>query len=133
MRSSPVSFRQSKSLPERIQEAQRVRSRYPDRIPLIVEKAERCKLPLVDKRKYLCPGTMTMGEFMWVLRKRIRLDPAEALFLLTEQSTIPPTSSLLSDVYLKHASYDQFLYFKYSSENTFGGGAKEKSCVVIIK
>jgi GABA(A) receptor-associated protein len=39
---------------------------------------------------------------------------------MTERGTLPPTSSTLSDIYIKNKSDDGFLYFKYTGENTFG-------------
>lgn len=34
-------------------EAERIRQKYPDRIPCIVEKAEKSDVPQIDKKKYL--------------------------------------------------------------------------------
>jgi GABA(A) receptor-associated protein len=36
---------------QRKQEAERIRERYPDRIPVICEKSETSKLPDIDKTK----------------------------------------------------------------------------------
>ena len=36
---------------KRKDEAQRIRDKYPDRIPVIVEKAERSDIPEIDKKK----------------------------------------------------------------------------------
>ena len=37
---------------QRKNEAERIRERYPDRIPVICEKSETSKLPDIDKTKY---------------------------------------------------------------------------------
>ena len=44
--------------------------RYPDRIPVICEKDPRSDIPPVDKRKYLIPMDLTVGQFVYVIRKR---------------------------------------------------------------
>ena len=36
--------------------------RYPDRIPVICEKDPRSDIPPVDKRKYLIPMDLTVGQ-----------------------------------------------------------------------
>ena len=113
-------FRHSYSAHDRREEATRILSKYPDRIPIIVERCPRCTLPILRKRKYLCPATMTIAEFMYVLRKQVTLHASEAMFLLTDQGTMATTASVLSDIYAKHADTDKFLYLQYSSESTFG-------------
>ena len=50
--------------------SQKIRSRYPDRIPVIVERAENSNIENIDKRKYLVPNDITVAQFMWIIRKR---------------------------------------------------------------
>ena len=38
---------------KRKSEAERIRQKYPDRIPCIVEKAEKSDIATIDKKKYL--------------------------------------------------------------------------------
>ena len=52
--------------------------RYPDRIPVICEKDPRSDIPPVDKRKYLIPMDLTVGQFVYVIRKRARHAPHAA-------------------------------------------------------
>ena len=47
------------------------------------------------------------------------VSPEKAIFIFVN-NVIPPSSSLLSQVYQEHADEDGFLYVTYSSENTFG-------------
>lgn len=77
-------------LPEkRKSEAERIRAKYPDRVPVICEKADRSDIPDIDKKKYLVPADLTVGQFHYVIRKRIQLAPEKALFLFCS-NTIPP-------------------------------------------
>jgi hypothetical protein len=77
------------SAEKRKSEAERIRAKYPDRVPVICEKADRSDIPDIDKKKYLVPADLTVGQFHYVIRKRIQLAPEKALFLFCS-NTIPP-------------------------------------------
>ena len=108
------------STEKRKSEAERIRAKYPDRVPVICEKADRSDIPDIDKKKYLVPADLTVGQFHYVIRKRIKLAPEKALFLFCSNS-IPPNASLMSTVYEEQKDEDGFLYIQYSGESTFGG------------
>ena len=105
---------------KRKSEAERIRSKYPDRVPVICEKADRSDIPDIDKKKYLVPADLTVGQLHYVIRKRIKLAPEKALFLFCSNS-IPPNAALMSTVYEEQKDEDGFLYIQYSGESTFGG------------
>ena len=71
------------------------------------------------RSKYLIPMDMTVGQLVYVLRKRIELPSDKAVFIFIN-NTLPPSSALVSNVYLKHRDEDGFLYICYSGENAFG-------------
>lgn len=127
---------------KRKSEAERIRSKYPDRVPVICEKADhRSDIPDIDKKKYLVPSDLTVGQFHYVIRKRIKLAPEKALFLFCSNS-IPPNAALMSTLYEEQKDevsvfdfychqvqcivsnsfwiQDGFLYVQYSGESTFG-------------
>lgn len=104
---------------KRKSEAERIRAKYPDRVPVICEKADRSDIPDIDKKKYLVPADLTVGQFHYVIRKRIKLAPEKALFLFCSNS-IPPNAALMSTVYEEQKDEDGFLYIQYSGESTFG-------------
>lgn len=104
---------------KRIVEARRILAKYPDRIPVICEKADRSDIPDIDKKKYLVPADLTVGQFIYVIRKRIKLPPERAIFIFVN-NVIPPTASLMSTIYEEQKDEDSFLYITYSGENTFG-------------
>jgi len=86
---------------------------------VICEKAEKSKVQDIDKKKYLVPSDLTVGQYIYVIRKRLKL-PAEQNIYLFINGTIPATSALLNGLYEKQKDVDGFLYINYSSENTFG-------------
>ncbi|GLJ14049.1 hypothetical protein SUGI_0224710 [Cryptomeria japonica] len=113
------SFKQEHDLEKRKAEAARIRDKYPDRIPVIVEKAERSDIPNIDKKKYLVPADLTVGQFVYVIRKRIKLSAEKAIFIFVND-VLPPTAAIMSSIYDEHKDEDGFLYVTYSGENTFG-------------
>lgn len=110
-------FKES-SLYHRKEEYKRINIKYPDRIPIIVE-ANGKNCPPIDKHKFLTPCNLTIGQFQFVIRSRIKLKAEEALYLFINNS-LPSASDLLSSVYKRHCSEDGFLYITYALENTFG-------------
>ncbi|MCO5602471.1 hypothetical protein L7F22_056603 [Adiantum nelumboides] len=113
------SFKQEHDLDKRKAEAARIREKYFDRIPVIVEKAERSDIPDIDKKKYLVPADLTVGQFVYVIRKRIKLNAEKAIFIFVN-NVLPPTAAIMSAIYDEHKDEDGFLYVTYSGENTFG-------------
>ena len=73
----------------------------------------------IDKQKFLVPRDMNLGQFIYIISKRIKLDANEALFILVNNNLIPG-NKVLNEVYENNKDIDGFLYVTYSSENTFG-------------
>ncbi|XP_047341810.1 autophagy-related protein 8f-like [Impatiens glandulifera] len=113
------SFKQENDFGKRHAEAARIREKYSDRIPVIVEKADRSDIPNIDKKKYLVPADLTIGQFVYVIRKRIKLSAEKAIFIFVD-NVLPPTGAILSTIYDEKKDEDGFLYVTYSGENTFG-------------
>ena len=112
---------------------------------MICEKADRSDIPDIDKKKYLVPADLTVGQFVYVIRKRIKLSPEKAIFIFIN-NVLPPTgtackmmssycmllsnlqmvcvyicsAALMSNIYEEQKDVDGFLYITYSGENTFG-------------
>ena len=108
-----------KNLSERSQESSTIMIKYPGKIPVIVFPAS-SNLPKLDKNKFLVSKDLTVGQFLYIIRKRIKLEATKALFMFTEKDTIPVTHDSISTIYSSYKNEDGFLYFKISSENTFG-------------
>ena len=112
-------FKNKYSFEKRSQESKTIKEKYIDRIPVIVQKHHDCDLPDVDKCKYLVPKDMTMSQFMFFIRKRIRLDSSQTLFFTINHDLVS-SSTLLSSVYHDRKDDDGFLYVTYTNENVFG-------------
>ena len=112
-------FREENNLEQRKSEAEKIRTKYPDRIPVVVERVQNSQIPEIDKRKFLVPNDISVAQFMWIIRKRIQLPSEKAIFLFVNK-TIPQSSSTMGQIYNNFKDEDGFLYIAYSGENTFG-------------
>ena len=108
---------------QRLAEAERVIAKYPQRIPVIVEadnnmNQEQCLI--MSKKKYLVPNDINVGQFLFIIRKRIKLPPEKALFIFVGQNHLVATSCSMARAHCEHKNKDQFLYMTVATENTFG-------------
>ncbi|KAF8192891.1 putative ATG8-essential for autophagy [Mycena galopus ATCC 62051] len=102
------------ALEKRKAEAERIRQKYPDRIPVICEKADRTDIPTIDKKKYLVPSDLTV-QFVYVIHKRIKLAPEKVIFIFVDE-VLPPTAAPMSAIYEEHRDDGNFLYVSYSGQ-----------------
>ena len=91
---------------------------------------EKSDIATIDKKKYLVPADLTVGQFVYVIRKRIKLGPEKAIFIFVDE-VLPPSAALMSSIYEEHKDEDGFLYITYvlpSSHREFlarsGGGGE---------
>ena len=115
------SFKNKYHFALRLNESTRVLQKHPDRIPIICEKHTNCDIAEMSKQKYLVSDDLTCGQFIYIIRNRLKLPPEKAIFLMIN-GTIPPISSTILEVYDKNKNEDGFLYITYMSENVFGWG-----------
>ena len=67
-------FKNLHSFEKRNSECGRILKKHPERIPVVVCKGDKEKtLQDIDKQKYLVPQDMTIGQFVYIIRKRIKL------------------------------------------------------------
>lgn len=74
---------------------------------------------LLEQKKYLVPADLTCSQFMYVIRKRLKLPSEQGIYLFVN-GVIPSSSAMLNAIYEEHKDPDGFLYMTYSGENTFG-------------
>ena len=112
-------FIDTHSFEQRIFESTKIKFKYPNSICTIVEKSRNSKIQIIDKKKFLIPKDLTIGQFMYVLRKRIKLQSSEAIFIFIN-NILPQSTATIGSIYDKYQNEDGFLYMNYSGENTFG-------------
>ena len=112
-------YKKEKSFEERFNESTKIMEKYPDKIPIIVSKCSKSHLNNIDKNKYLVSNDMILSQFIYTIRKRIKLEASEALFFFID-NTVPKNSAPIGELYNLHKDKDGFLYITYNSDNTFG-------------
>jgi GABA(A) receptor-associated protein len=73
---------------QRKKESRQILQKYPDRIPVVVQRAPKSNLVDLDKHKFLVPFEVTIAQFMWILRQRLTLSPNKAIYLFVNR-TLP--------------------------------------------
>jgi len=112
-------------LEKRIEMSSNVLRKYPDRCTIIVSKKDGSKLNDIEKRKFICPRDINLGQFTYAIRKKItNLKKEQAVFIMVNDKLLP-SSMLMSQIYQENKDNDGFLYVIYCEENTFGAEGAE--------
>ena len=99
----------------------RIQTKWPGRVPVFVLRSRSASpdLPTLPKQKFIVPRSLTLGQFIYVVRKHMELPPEKALFLFVGDS-LPVTGAMMSELYERYKSPDGALRIIYTSESTFG-------------
>ena len=139
-------YKNEHSLEQRRFESERIRRRYPDRIPVIVQpflssssssssvlstslfrsftSSSSCSegtLARLENEKFLVPSELSFGQFAYNIRRRLRLRSEHALFFyIGLYGKQPILSSTMEVLYNENKDSDGFLYVCYADEKVFG-------------
>ena len=137
-------YKQEHSFEQRRFESERIRRRYPDRIPVIVQplhsssviltaslfrsfsssSASSCSevtLNRLENEKFLVPSELSFGQFAYNIRRRLRLRAEHALFFyIGSHGKQPMLNSTVEVLYQENKDPDGFLYVCYAEEKVFG-------------
>ena len=118
-------YRQRVSLIDRKITSGRILAHHPDRIPVVVECCEQLQLdhPL-KKNKFAVPYDLTLAQFMFVIRKHMKLQPEYAIFAFIN-NRLHPTTSPVGAIYAQEKTEDGFMYIDVFQESTFGSGTNQ--------
>lgn len=113
-----MSFKSKKSFQERVSESYGIMNKYPDKVPIICESYDKT-LPNLDRNKYLVPRDISLAEFMYIIRKRMKLDKSQGIFIFINNKMLP-TSYTINTIYETESDQDGFLYLTVGGESVFG-------------
>jgi len=106
---------------KRLEESQKVREKYPDRIPIIIEKDPNSQMKTIDRTKFLVPNDLTAQHLIFIIRKRLELDKNETVFMLVDGKTSIAGETALQEIYEKFKDKsDGYLYIVYTSQLAWG-------------
>ena len=100
-------------------EADKIILKYPDRLPVIVNKCNNSTLNDLKKNKFLVEKDMKFMNFILTIRNNIDLNKSQTLFVLVN-NTLVNGNKTMGEIYNDLKNEDGFLYVTYTSENTFG-------------
>lgn len=89
-------------------------NKFPDKIPIMIRDTNN-----KTQLKLLVPKKMFISQLIYIIRKKIKLNEYESIFIMVN-NTMPPGNSIVNDIYKKHRDMDGLLYITYTKENTFG-------------
>ena len=141
-----LTYKDRVSFEDRVKEAEDTKSRYPNKVPLIIERHKSEKyLPEMDKVnnrrhrdfdlsltfcflqiKWLVPQEMSLAQLSGVIKQRLEIPPQadQQLFLLIQSPdlgpSLPSLLTSLSSLHSSHSNTDGFLYLHYSSQESYG-------------
>ena len=100
--------------------------KYPNRTPVIMHKIGEgvgsVDIGLLDKKKYLVPHAMQLGDFMAILRNRLELSASVALFVFVRGcGKAPALTETIRSLYDQYKDPEDLrLHLQYTGENAFG-------------
>lgn len=87
---------------------------------VIIEKQPGSKLGDLENKKFLVEKDSSAAQFLYTVRKRLPSISSEQSMFFFVNKHVVVLSSLMGDLYSKHADKDNFLYMSYTEENVFG-------------
>ncbi|XP_078086765.1 microtubule-associated protein 1 light chain 3 gamma-like [Mustelus asterias] len=114
-------FKHRKTFAARKEESTFIRSKYPKKIPVIVERypGERYLKPL-DKAKFLVPQDVIVSHFITIIRTRLALTPNQAFYFVVKNSSLSNMHATILELDQEFQDSDGFLYICYASQEMFG-------------
>ena len=115
-----MSYRKTFTKVMRKKESEDIKDKNPNSIPVICEKAPKSKIKEIDKTKFLIKKTLTLQQFISILKKKLDLTSNDAIFLLVKEKYALAENETFEKIYDKYKDEDGFLYIYYASEQVWG-------------
>ena len=93
---------------------------YPQKVPVVLEKAPTCKYLELEKKRYLLDKKSTISQLMQKIRRKATLQEGYALFLHAKGKYSISGEKTVEDIYNNFKDKDGFLYIAYSNELIWG-------------
>ncbi|XP_032881828.1 microtubule-associated proteins 1A/1B light chain 3C-like [Amblyraja radiata] len=114
-------FKHRKPFAARKGESTLIRSKYPQKVPVIVERYPgEVYLSSLERTKYLVPQDVIMGHFNAIIRNRLALTSSQTIYLVVKNRSLTNMSATIGEVDQEFKDSDGFLYISYASQEMFG-------------
>jgi GABA(A) receptor-associated protein len=116
-------YRKNVPFDERKLKASLILKQHPERIPVVVECSETLQaIHPLKKNKFIVPQDLTLAQFMFVIRKHMKLNPEYAIFVFIN-NRLHPSTTPVGIIYAQEKDEDGFMYLDVFQESTFGSTA----------
>ena len=113
-------YKKNQSREEREKESAQLRIKYPDKVPVVLEKDPASKIVELKKTKYLLPKKSTVNQFQENIRRKAEIPGESALFLQARTKYSLAGEKTMEEVYNSYKDKDGFLYIMYATELIYG-------------
>ena len=95
-------------------------NKWPDKIPIVLEKSSKAKIKDFPKHKFLCPREYSVRQFLGSLRRRASIGRDKALFLFINGTELATGDATMASIYEHKKDEDGFLYILLSDQEVMG-------------
>ena len=114
------SYRKNVPFDERKLKADLILKQHINRIPVVVECSEQLQnIHPLKKNKFIVPFDLTLSQFIFVIRKHMKLDSTHAIFVFIN-NIMHPITAIMGQLYHDQKDEDGFMYLNVFQESTFG-------------
>lgn len=99
-------------------DAMDLRKKYNDRVPVICIGSKQFKSKL-DNKQYLVPRSLTLLDFLYTLRKTLKLKQSDSLIILINNE-LPLLNQTFDQLDQKYKKEDGIVYITCTQESVFG-------------
>jgi GABA(A) receptor-associated protein len=106
-----------KSLNNRLKMSEELINKYPDKIPVIIEKYFKSDLPKSDKENFLLSYEFSLYQLIFLLRKKLSLEKENSFNIYTQfnkKHILLKDNLTINELYNLYKDEDNFLYLFYT-------------------
>ena len=113
-------FKKEQDKESRIKQSKDLLDKYPNKLPVILEKDPTSKIIEMKKTKFLLEKKSTVQQLQQMIRRKTSLKEEEALFLQVRAKFSITGVKTIEEIYKEYKDQDGFLYIIYTTELIYG-------------
>lgn len=93
-------------------ESEKLKEKYPGTLPLLIDRCENSKNPILKKRRYLAPDHIEVNGLISYISTKLNLQNGENIKIMKDNTTLEHNAKI-ADLYEKQRSEDGYLHIQY--------------------
>jgi GABA(A) receptor-associated protein len=102
LRKIEFKYKTTTPLKDRKKKAEEIIKKYPDKVPIILERAPNSDINIITSEKYVIPGCFDGNQLLYSLQYKLPKNSNQSLFLLIEGKITFDLKTKLIDLYNKY-------------------------------